>query len=324
MKRRFKVYRLNFRSPLHIGTEGPSHEDVSNIAHSDTILGAVYSLAVKVKPELCQDILNRSVRISSAFPYFKDASNVDYFIPTPLLPPKTMFSFPEDDYSLRKKLKKLEFIPLEWLERILNGDRIGIERKNLDETKARLKSIFKSSVVPKVALDRITQDSNLFHYGELHFKNGGLFFLAEFDGHESERKFEAVLNLLGDEGLGGKRTAGFGLFDIEADTIELEVPGNSEKHLLLSLYWPPESERDSLSLKDSSYQLVRRAGWFLLDDGRSYRRRPLWMFREGSVLNIEPTGGVADVTPEALSDKRVYRFGFAFSLPIRVEIHADL
>ncbi|WP_456390196.1 type III-A CRISPR-associated RAMP protein Csm4 [Hydrogenimonas sp.] len=324
MKRSFRVYRLNFRSPLHIGVEGTSREDVSTIAHSDTILGAIFSLAVKVDPQLCRELLNSSAKVSSAFPFFRGVSSVDYFMPIPILPPEKMFSMPEDDHSLTKKLKKLNLIPLEWFEKILNGNRIAVEADALDGVKEKLKDVFKTRPVPKVALDRVTQDSNLFHYGELHFDKGGLFFWAEFKDIEVRRRFEAVLKLLGDEGLGGRRTAGYGLFDVEPDTIELEIPESADRYLLLSLYWPPKNERDILSLKNSSYRMVRRAGWFLLDDGRSYRRRPIWMLREGSVLNIRPIGGVADVTPNAVPDKHVYRFGYALSLPIKAVDHANL
>lgn len=317
MKKSFRIYRLNFRSPLHIGVEGTSREDVSTFMHSDTILGAVFSLAIKINPQLCQELLNCSVKVSSAFPFFKNTSGVDYFAPAPLLPPERMFSIPKDDYLLEKKLKKLNLIPLGWFGKILNGETIFIEEDTIVKIKQKLSDIYKTMITPKVALDRTTQDSSFYHYGELHFEKGGLFFMAEFENIEVQNRFEAVLALLGDEGLGGKRTAGYGLFDVEVGAIELEIPESSEKYLLFSLYWPPKNERKALSLADSSYHLIRRTGWFLLDDGRSFRRKPLWMFLEGSVLNIHPDGGVADVTPEVISDKRIYRFGQAFSVPIR-------
>ncbi len=313
MKRTFDVFKLHFRSPLHVGIEGPWNEDALNFIHSDTIMGALFALAVKVKPSLCEPLKEGRIKVSSAFPF----SESSYFLPTLLLRPDSLFEVSESDYQLWKKLKKLQFLPLEWLKRILKGEKIAVFERDIESVSGTLNGIFKFRVAPKVALGRITQNSNIYHYGEIHFDKGGLFIMAEFEDEGLRIDFSGLLKLLGDEGIGGRRTAGYGLFDVEKDKIEIEVPEDANFHLLLSLYWPPDDERSNGLLKNSAYKLIRRTGWFLLDDGRSLRKRPVWMFQEGSVLSARPKGGAVDVTPLSISDKRVLRFGFAFTIPMR-------
>ena len=316
MTKELTVYRLIFRSPLHVGEDVVGPEKVSSIVHSDTILSALYSLALKVNGEISTKIAEGAVKISSAFPFYRDNNDITYYFPKPIIAQEKVFPISETDYPLRKQLKKLNFIPLDWILKIINGETIEVNAQKIENIKKKLKELFKTHTIPKVALDRITQDSNLFHFGELHFSRGGLFILADFKEEDMRSAFEGLLKLLGDEGLGGKRTAGYGLFDVETDSFEVNLPENPSIYMLLSLYWPTEEERSNLNLKESSYQLIRRTGWFLLNDGRSLRRRPLWMFKEGSILNTEPVGGTADVTPDFLDSARVYRFGYAFSLPM--------
>ena len=316
MSTKLTIYRLIFRSPLHVGEDVVGPEKVSSIVHSDTILSALYSLALKVNGDISTKIAGGAVRISSASPFYRDNNDITYYFPKPIIAQEKVFPISEADYPLRKKLKKLNFIPLDWILKIINGETIEVTAQEIENIKEKLKKLFKTHTIPKVALDRITQDSNLFHFGELHFSKGGLFIIADFKDEDMRSAFEGLLKFLGDEGLGGKRTAGYGLFDVETDSFEINLPENPSKYLLLSLYWPSTEERYNLNLKESSYQLIRRTGWFLLNDGRSLKRRPLWMFKEGSILNKEPFGGAADVTPDSLNSGRVYRFGYALSLPM--------
>ena len=316
MNKKLTVYRLILRSPLHVGEDVVGPEKVSSIVHSDTILSALYSLALKVKDEFSIKIAEGTVRISSAFPFYRDNDETTYYFPKPIVSEGEIFSLSETNYPLLKRLKKLNFIPLDWILRFLNGELIRVNDQDIESIKEKLSRLFKPHTKPKVVLDRVTQNSNLFHFGELHFSKGGLFILTDFADDNMRSVFEGLLKLLGDEGLGGKRTAGYGLFDVETDSVEVDIPENPSKYMLLSLYWPPRKEREHLNLKESSYHLIRRTGWFLLNDGRSLKRRPLWMFKEGSILNTGPVGGRADVTPNSLNTDRVYRFGYAFILPM--------
>ena len=315
MRRKFMVFRLIFRSPLHVGADSVGYEGISEMVHSDTILAALYALALKVNPSLAEALKKGLFRISSAFPFYSSENEMIYFFPKPIWPQDDLFLVDEDNYQLYKSLKKLKLLPGVWFKEILNGRNIEVSKDTITSYESKLGEIFKTRTLPKVAQGRISQNSVLYHYGEMHFYKGGLFILAEFKDEALSADFRGLLSLLGDEGLGGKRTAGYGLFSVEADEIEFELPQNPTRFITLSLYWPNSEELQKLDLKNSSYQLISRSGWFLLDDGRSYRRKPIWMFREGSILNIEPKGDVADVTPKAIQDKHVYRFGYAVSLP---------
>ena len=69
----------------------------------------------------------------------------------------------------------------------------------------------------------------------------------------------------------------------------------------------------------TQYELLERGGWVGSPfSGRQVLRKKVRMFREGSVFPVRPVGQLADVTPPAFRQHRVYRNGIALSLPVRV------
>lgn len=90
----------------------------------------------------------------------------------------------------------------------------------------------------------------------------------------------------------------------------------------LSLYYP---KRDEISvLRDGYYELVKRGGWIYSTDAKNLRRRTVRMFSEGSVFKAADMskswfyGGLADVKPEGFAEHEVYRYGYAFAVPMGV------
>jgi CRISPR-associated protein Csm4 len=55
---------------------------------------------------------------------------------------------------------------------------------------------------------------------------------------------------------------------------------------------------------------------------RNLRRRTVRMFSEGSVFSTESNsrlyGGLADVKPDKFAEHEVYRYGYAFAVPLEV------
>ncbi len=178
---------------------------------------------------------------------------------------------------------------------------------------------------PRVALDRLSSASSLFFTGRLSFAPGcGLYFWASFRDTTARTDLERALVFLEDEGIGGKRSTG-GQFDFERLDRELPRMEDPNRLLTLSLYRPSSQEVGARILRDAWFRRIFRQGWIYSPEGRNLRRKGLWMLREGSVLRSPPTDGppplgtFEDVRPAAGFPHPVWRCGYAFILPMRLE-----
>jgi CRISPR-associated protein Csm4 len=194
----------------------------------------------------------------------------------------------------------------------VNGEEQKKERSS--EALGRQK-VFETQTAPRVTVDRVSSASNLFHSERLLFSEGcGLWFGAV--GQTSS--LSELLAVLGDAGLGGERTAGYGHFTYEPrGTLEFNDPQTCA--YLLSRWHPKEGEM--AWLKDSAYKLEAVDGWLRTpENAAAQRRKRLWMVAEGSLIAGNPQGDAPDVKPEydeksgETIQHSVYRPGFALAL----------
>jgi CRISPR-associated protein Csm4 len=342
------AYQLAPLSPFHFGERGVGQEETSEFPHSDTLLSALViawrlSQGDKVGEWLGPLLGPRPpVRLSSAFPY---AGPVRFF-PRPLIP-----LYGEDEaQQLDPKLgKKVEWVSWRRLEDIANSDtpprvdagdllmggRVWLhpaDRRALEAAFGRpiegfaIWSAGETETIPRVAVDRISSAPALYFQGQVRFAQGcGLYTLAEFDPPFEATYRQAValgLALLGELGLGGRRSVGLGHFAMTEMPLEepLEEPEGDEcYHLLLSLYRPTLAEIQAGVLKDARYRLLTRRGWFFSTADAGQRRRAVRMLAEGSLLSRPATGSVVDVAPPGYAEAHhpVYRGGLALTVRCR-------
>jgi CRISPR-associated protein Csm4 len=189
--------------------------------------------------------------------------------------------------------------------------------------------------VPRVTVDRRASTSAVYQAGRVWFPpGGGLWLLMRWRADWQERG-ELALRVLGDAGIGGERSAGHGLFRLHGPhrLAPLPDPTPGRRCLTLSLYYPTETElRDVLAGNQVSYRFQVRRGWMASPDwvestagqalrGSALRRKAVRMFAEGSILcwpdGRTVLGGLADVTPDAFSAHKVYRYGLAWAVGYR-------
>ncbi|MCL1465977.1 type III-A CRISPR-associated RAMP protein Csm4 [Argonema galeatum] len=349
----WRLIKLKFgRTQAHFGEVGIGIEETGERVRSDTLFSAWISAYARLfekdaVEELLQQFLDSStppVRISSTFIYREEGDRTIYYLPRPLQFP---INYPKDnDLEFFKTYKKLNYLPLEVWQRWYQGvGFLGTDREELiAETKGKsnghlcqagtfdYKKAFKIGQEPKIAVDRITRATNLYHTGFVQFlweqnsddinSLSGLYFLLHFS--ESDRHLEdnlhAALHFLGEEGIGGERSSGAGLFTIEWFQLDKDeswknaiafIGGNH--HCLISLFW--ELPLPDGLLNDASYEILERGGWIA---GYQLRRKMVRMFAEGSVFPLPPSGKLADVTPGEYKLHPIYRSGISLSLPIKV------
>lgn len=200
-----------------------------------------------------------------------------------------------------------------------------------------LRSLWEVSVVPRVAVDRATNASTLYHAGRVLFAHRvGLWFGLRLKTGELESLLCQALDFLSDAGLGGLRSIGHGAFHWGWQEEELPYVGREDYAVTLSRYAPRDADEIShaLRVKHSAYKLVTVGGWCVDDWGHSWRRQRVRMVVEGSVIGCRPrpTGRMVAVTPrrprgwqdevspwpfgENGEGRQVYRWGHAFLLPV--------
>ncbi|MFQ6614141.1 MAG: hypothetical protein ACE5D1_04785, partial [Fidelibacterota bacterium] len=106
-----------------------------------------------------------------------------------------------------------------------------------------------------------------------------------------------------------------------AADIEVQHPEESNFSLALSLIHPGPGEFNPIG-RNSSYGITNRMGWITAGYGRPLRRQAVRMVEEGSVLEGWRGKGdlvrVLDKNSVSGMPHSVYRYGNAFTLPIRI------
>lgn len=334
------AYRFVPRGPFRFGERGVGLEETAEFPRSDTLFSAIVSawrllggtetvkrwLAAFPTPD--RPDLQPPVLLSSAFPYVGSV----YFLPRPAIHLKS----DEDDPKGAKHIEYLSWRRMEELlatadpphartEHLRQGRTVWIHPQDQAENsllKTGQDTLWISgeeAMIPRVTVDRLMSASALYFQGQVRFADEcGFYCLTRFCGdqaNEFQKAVEQALTILGEEGLGARRSAGLGRFELQGpEVLTLRCPSDSNAHLLLSLYHPTKSEVTGGVLKDARYHLILRKGWISSPDDASQRRMGIRMLREGGILPTATTGNLTDVRPSGFPHA-VYRSGLAFTVP---------
>lgn len=313
-----KIVKLHFQGPLRIGEPGIGIENTSPFVHSDTLFSALCHAWVLLRGERwVSDFLEvyrtkPSFVLSSAFPFMETS----FYLPRPFCP-----ILWEEKEVQAKELKTLRWLSYTSLDQVFSGSKVSLEKVKT-ENKTAL-AIQRKMLTPRVALGRNDMASELFFCGQTYFTEGaGLYGVIHFlDEGNSFALLKEAFGLLGEEGLGAERNSGLGHFTpewIEPDaTWQSLFSRKGARYYLASLFWTdPQTLPKALS--GSNYDLIERRGWFYsASTGTQMKRKSVWMFAEGSVLDFLPQGALVDLAPEAWKNQGghpVYRCGMAFVL----------
>ena len=318
-------------------------------------------------------------RLTSAFPYAGEV----LFFPKPLVLGNLGSAARQEHGKTLKEVEFVsQGIFTAWLnnealdgylekgENFLHGGDLWVkpdEREALevfrDEDTGKVQ-LWKSDPVPRVTVDRVTSKSAVYQAGRVRYRRvkdglrAGLWVLVDWLGDErpafipprvgGERGgagwLTKLFTVLGDSGIGGERSAGYGQFDLDGPSIDsgrgpadfagFGIQGRNERWLTLAPYHPRSDElgKNGVLGEDSSYTLLLRRGWVASPEGMSLRRPLVRVLGEGSVLHHpadgarENYGDLADATPaimdptEGNTGHKVWRYGIAFPVPVGIPI----
>lgn len=342
------VYKMKPLSSFHLGkgdAGGKELESTDDLIHSDTLFSALLINWKKLYGDADLDNVffsdNPKFIISSAFHYYKNL----IFFPKPRYEQSHDLIDSDNNLITGKKIKKIKYVSQSIFNDYLAGNKsmnisdietIDNERYSLHKNElASVESdafIYNILTRERSTVRRFKNDSKdnddknqLFSFDEIFFnENAGFYFIIRFFNDDIIKKIEAVIRLLGDEGIGADRNYGRGVFEL-SDRIELNdllnIPEqNTKKFISLSLYCPKKSELPHI-LENSKYDFAVRKGWITQSNYLNYRKKALRMFIEGSefstIENCSVYGNIHDITPDSIDLKnKIYRNGFAFSISL--------
>lgn len=322
-----QVIRMRFDSAVRIGQSGVGIEKTESRLSADTLFAALLTQLAYRDPSLVDSLVSAFPRrdgdafepgsppflLSSTFPFAGDV----LFFPVPALPPNSVQPR-SDRHSDAKKLKRAAYVSAELFVRLLQGGSLAdlsqdkttrtLQENTVWLTDAEYESlppsvkqrglIWKDHRRPRVAVDRLTRRSEIFHHGEVFFGEGcGLWFAIHWRDPEWQlgntpirTVFNALLDDLSVMGIGQLRSYGLGSFryDLMAD---LPFPDADSLAVSLSRFHPAPVDMEALAGDDVSYSLTQ-VGGRMNANGRTDRQRlVVGMLREGAVLN---TGHVSE------------------------------
>jgi len=309
--------------PWRFGPDDGARDHASVVGHSDLVYSAVCHAITHVGDlpawlAATAQAESSAVRFSSLFPY----QGRVLFAPPPanLWPPS----------SQRLRFKGARFAPLALLQDLTAEKPVREERWEVDPESACVipsggEAPYRMMTRTAAAVDRLTGVADPHRTAGVEFAPGaGLWCWVEFASDEVRECWAPILKAafrwLGDTGLGGERSRGWGRSEAvefsESDTESLLLganpPSASGAYWLLSLYSPAAT--DTVDWARGEYALTTRQGRV---ESAGTLKRSARVVTEGSVLVAAdlPLGAAVDVAP-AGHPHPVYRAGFAIAVPV--------
>ena len=306
------LYKLNFPYGVHFGADkaGIYLEKISSNCHCDTLYSAICHEILKLHGEdALTEFYNSTVKGEFLFSDLLPYTENELLIPKPILFVEKTEDEQVSDSIKRKKMKKLQFLPVSKLKRFFDGNAESIE-------------FAEEALYEKNAPSRNGNDDNngLYSIAVTRFKDKcGLYFIVQMDENKKEW-FDNIITSLGLSGIGGKRTSGYGQFEIiddfeldENSPIESEaimakmLNKESKYYLTLSAFYPQKDEIQNL--KSGYYTLIQRQGFVQSStfSDTMLKKIPTTMINAGSCFEEKFLGDVIDVSKDG--NHPVYRYG---------------
>ncbi|MEM7128528.1 MAG: type III-A CRISPR-associated RAMP protein Csm4 [Chloroflexota bacterium] len=281
-----------------------------------------------------------------------------YLLPMPLM----HIPISGNAIANRKRIKSIQWVSRSVFEHLISGQTVDGNKSLLEDahnekeagprtvengnvwlteaeyaqTEGRMTRLWAVSIRPRVAVDRVTSASAVYSSGSVRFQEGcGLYFYIQWEPSADIDLRHSILTAiayLGDAGIGGERTYGYGHFTPHFehyDSSPIQQPATANYVTTLAPFLPQTRERVMFQDEQSRYEIILRRGWLTLPGYNNLRRPTVRMVDSGAILaraNVaQPTGYLADATPAKLIDSEytIHRYGICWSIPIVLPLESN-
>ncbi len=288
----YKIYKFEFTTGVHFGKK--SLDDTEYTLCADTIFSAMCQECLKQGNQQLEHFVKKAaageICISDAFPYI----GTTYYLPKPML--KVDTEQDQADSTLKKAYKKLAYVPVGKLEQYLGGT-LDVKQEN-----EKFRKGLGDKVTRVSAAIRGKEETDLFRVGVYYFKPGsGLYLIVGYQSEEDAWELEECLMEVSLSGIGGKRSAGLGRFELKLGKLPEEIyrrlqSDKGSVYMSLSVSLPTNEELEK-ALQQASYLLTKRSGFVMSETyaKEQSRKRDLYVFQAGSCFLNKFQGDVYDV-----------------------------
>lgn len=336
----YDIIRFKFTTPLHVGNERSDYSTGNPMLHSDSLFAAICHAWAKLgKADWIGENGDCGFVISSLFPFIDYRTKISYFLPKPmlLLDEKTKDDL---DTSVRKALKKVQWIDLPLFEALVGGSPMahtetfydkGYQSVNelpRDQQGSLIEPISNQSM-PRAAISRSGLEDTVIYYIDRYYfhEQAGLYAYVKYENETVKARVKAALSLLQEEGLGTDRNVGHGRFECSYDAVSINLPDQTAYGINIGMYCPKDKEEwlqfseFNASKIRSGFNLVRRGGW-MSEPRNTWRKRSVYMASPGGVFKTagrETAGAIVNVEPtgEVNAGHPVWRNGQSIFLPCK-------
>lgn len=289
---KYKIYKLNFTTGVHFGNNTLESCEITLCA--DTIFSAICHEIAKRNENEVEDFVDKvkkgKILISDAFPYIRNT----YYVPKPMV--KVDSNEKNGDSILKKLYKKMMYVPVDKLDGYING-KLDVEKEvNIYKNELGKKLVRVSASV------RNEEDKTLpYRIGVYNFnENCGLYIIVGYMYEEDLSDIEGCLMFIGMSGIGGKRSAGLGRYELiygkDNELFFDRINKDSKLYMTLSVCLPRKEELNDV-INNANYLMKKRSGFISSTDTSvcKYRKKDMYVMQSGSCFESKFEGDVYDV-----------------------------
>lgn len=308
----YKILKFAFTTGVHFGKR--TLDDTEFALGADTIFSALCQEYLKQGEQELKSFVEKAaagaIRISDALPYIGDT----FYLPKPMLRIETEQK--DGDSGIKKAYKKLSYVPAQKLQQYLDGT------LDVKQESDRFKKGLGNKVIKVSAAVRGEEETLPYRVGAYYFKpQSGLYLILGYERNEDAIEVEDSLSALGLSGIGGKRTAGLGRFELKYGTFSEDMikrlkSEHGSVYMSLSLSLPALEELEE-ALQEARYLLVKRSGFVMSENyaTEQSRKRDLYVFQSGACFHRKFEGDIYDVGDRGAHP--VYRYAKPLFLEVR-------
>lgn len=334
----YYIFTLKFLTPVHFGdtANGGGLDKFSIQCSADTLFAALCNEAANKGSDAVEKLVKKTAEgkivFSSLFPYWRTADDDLYFyLPKPLL------KLEQEEQQSAKSFEEIKQL----------ATKLKKQKKSTYIRASQINSLLKYGgsngqfAVPEFAAPLVAgrvalrEEKPLPYYvGSYVFsKHSGLYFIL---GVEHEEEFALIKDLLlslGYSGIGGKRSSGYGKFELDDDELELFDDGgvyDDDTAIALMLYNEKSKYQMCLApvcpcvdeiavVKQGSYKLIKRSGFIASSAAKdNIKRNSIYMLQEGSCFSERLRGQMLQQTVDGLAHD-IYRDGIGMFVGLKNE-----
>lgn len=317
-----KIYYLKFTTPFRFGTDKGSGglANTSMVCHADTLFSAVaiewlHHYGQKGLDLLIDEVKKDQFFLSDLMPYKEN----DLYLPRPLL----INQRKEQNPDKIKAEKKLEYLSVNCYETYIQEC-----LRKCDSPLPEVTMFVMNDHRVRVSKTSSEKAEPYFVAGKTFLRDAGFYLMTEMD-EATYPDFDDVLESLGETGIGGKRSSGFGKFEV-IKCLFVDGDHFTESESALKKLWlqdgdlfinlsallPEATEIDVV--KNGTYALIQRKGFVYSDDyaNETVKRKQVTMINRGSSFEEKIKGRLVDLSSNGRHP--VYRYGKGLYIGVNV------